>query len=182
MATERNPSMKVEVMDYNPDWPFLYIQEAKKIEEILGKELIAIYHIGSTAVEGLKAKPIIDIMPVVKNIENVDSFNEKFVNLGYEAKGEFGIKGRRYFRKGIENRTHQIHIFEESNQKDIKRHLAVRDYLRTHKQDALKYGELKMKLAQKHSHSINDYSLGKDSFVKNLENTALKWYKKQKDD
>lgn len=171
--------MKVEVVDYNPDWHFLYIKEAKKIKEILGKELVAIYHIGSTAVEGLKAKPIIDIMPVVKDIQNVDDFNEEFINLGYEAKGEFGIKGRRYFRKGIENRTHQIHIFAENNQKDIERHLAVRNYLRTHKQDALKYGKLKTKLAQKHSHSIHDYSLGKDSFVKDLENKALKWYADQ---
>ncbi len=71
---------------------------------------------------------------------------KKFENLGYEPKGEFCIAGRRYFRKGLENRTHQIHIFERSNYNDIERHLDLRDYLRTHPEDAFEYGELKSKL------------------------------------
>ncbi|HCQ89504.1 MAG TPA: hypothetical protein DIU45_06820, partial [Clostridium sp.] len=60
---------------------------AKKIKEILGKELIEIHHIGSTSVENLKAKPIIDIMPVVHDIEKVDQYNDKFKELGYEPMG-----------------------------------------------------------------------------------------------
>ena len=88
-----------------------------------------------------------DIMPVVTNISLVDKHNKEFVAIGYECMGEFGIEGRRYFRKGGDNRTHQIHIFEQSNHKDINRHIAVRDFLRTHPDIALEYGELKMKLA-----------------------------------
>lgn len=167
--------MKVEVVQYNPQWPKKYEDEANKIQKILGNELVAIHHIGSTAVPGLRAKPIIDILPVVKDISKVYLYNAAFQKLGYEAKGEFGIAGRRYFRKGKDERTHQIHIFEESNQKDICRHLAVRDYLRANVNEANAYGELKSRLAEKFPNDIQAYSQGKDHFVKSLESRALEW-------
>lgn len=93
--------MKVEVVDYNPEWPILFREEAEKIKGILGDELIEIHHIGSTSVENLKAKPVIDIMPVVRDITKIDACNEAFERLGHEPKGEFGIVGRRFFRKGL---------------------------------------------------------------------------------
>lgn len=173
--------MKVEVVEYNKEWPILFRKEAQKIKSILGDELIDIYHIGSTAVENLKAKPIIDIMPVVRDITKIDAYNKEFESLGYEPKGEFGIVGRRYFRKGLEIRTHQIHIFEISNSKDIERHLAVRDYLRTHPQDAIEYGQLKSKLAALHPSDIEAYCDGKDAFVKKLERKALNGILKNKE-
>lgn len=138
--------------------------------------LMLLTHIGSTAVKGLAAKSIIDIMPVVTNISLVDKHNKEFVAIGYECMGEFGIEGRRYFRKGGDNRTHQIHIFEQSNHKDINRHIAVRDFLRTHPDIALEYGELKMELAYRFSEDIEGYCTGKDAFVKQLEKDALLWY------
>ena len=79
-------------------------------------------------------------------------------------------------RKGGDNRTHQIHIFEQSNHKDINRHIAVRDFLRTHPDIALEYGELKMELAYRFSEDIEGYCTGKDAFVKQLEKDALLWY------
>lgn len=167
--------MHVIVTESNKDWPILFRQEADKIEAILKQELIAIHHIGSTSVPGLKAKPIIDIMPVVKDIEKIDSYNKEMTSLGYEALGEFGIPGRRYFRKGGSHRTHHIHIFEEENSTDIERHLAVRDYLRAHQDTADEYGELKAKLAQQFPNDSGAYSDGKDDFVKQLEETALEW-------
>lgn len=106
----------------------------------------------------------------------VDKHNKEFVAIGYECMGEFGIEGRRYFRKGGDNRTHQIHIFEQSNHKDINRHIAVRDFLRTHPDIALEYGELKMELAYRFSEDIEGYCTGKDAFVKQLEKDALLWY------
>lgn len=168
--------MRVEVVEYNEKWPILFCEEAEKVKNILGNELICIYHIGSTSVENLKAKPIIDIMPVVKDITRIDNYNKKFEALGYEPKGEFGIVGRRYFRKGLEIRTHQIHIFEESNSRDIERHLAVRDYLRAHPQIAFEYGELKGRIAAMFPLDIEAYCNGKDAFVKELERKALEWY------
>ncbi|WP_317851465.1 GrpB family protein [Neobacillus bataviensis] len=135
---------------------------------------------GSTAVPGLKAKPIIDIMPIVKNIEIINTFNAKMIEIGYEPLGELGIKGRRYFRKGGENRTHQIHIFQFDNDFEIERHLAVRDYLKSHKKDVIEYGKLKEQLANEFPKDIEGYSSGKDDFVKNLERRAIEWRQKNK--
>lgn len=169
--------MKVKLVDHRDKWAQMFKDESYLIKGILGDELVDIHHIGSTSVSGLKAKPIIDIMPVVKSIEKVDLFNKQMEQLGYEPMGEFGIKGRRYFRKGTANRTHQIHVFQLDNQLDINRHLAVRDYLRTHPGDAKQYGDLKEDLAKKFPNDILSYGNGKDSFVKELERKALVWYK-----
>ena len=124
----------------------MFEAEAQKIKDIFGDELVDIHHIGSTSVPGLQAKPIIDIMPVVKDIDKIDSFNKQMEGLGYESMGEFGMKGRRYFRKGGDDRTHQVHVFQVDNKEDIHRHLAVRDYLRTHDEEMKKYGALKKTL------------------------------------
>lgn len=163
------------VTEYNPEWETEFKKEADLISKILGSLCIDIFHIGSTAVPGLKAKPIIDIMPVVHNIDNVDALAREFEKVGYEYLGEFGINGRRYLRKGGDERTHQIHIFEKSNTKDIERHLAVHDYLRTHTEDAYLYGKLKEELAAKFPYDIDGYCDGKEEFVKQLEERALEW-------
>ena len=167
--------MRVIVTDYNPQWPDIFEVEANRLREVFGEELIAVHHIGSTSVPGLKAKPIIDIMPVVRDIKVVDEFNDKMMGLAYEPVGECGIPGRRYFRKGEEVRTHQIHIFQ-INSRDIERHLAFRDFLRQHAYEAKKYGELKVKLADHFPNDIEAYMDGKDDFIKNLEQTAIKWH------
>lgn len=78
---------KVEVAAFKEEWTTLYEIEAEKLKRIFGENITAIYHIGSTSVSGLKAKPIIDIMPVVKDIELVDQLNEKMQELSYEPMG-----------------------------------------------------------------------------------------------
>lgn len=170
--------MKIEVVEYDPIWKVKYETEAARLKEILKDILISIDHIGSTSVEGLAAKPIIDILPVVSDIIRVDDYNAEFEALGYECMGEFGIPGRRYFRKGgEEHRAFHIHIFGRDSIHDISRHLAVRDFLRTHKEVADDYGDLKKKLALRFREDIDGYCDGKDAFVKNLEKNALTWYK-----
>lgn len=167
----------ITVVDWSPEWTVMFEKEAELIQRILGENCVAIYHIGSTSVPGLSAKPIIDMMPVVKNIEGVDHTRSEFEKAGYEYMGEFGIPGRRYLRKGGDERTHQIHIFEQSNSQYIERHLAVRDYLRTHKDACDEYARLKKALAEKYPYDIDGYCDGKDAFVKKLEETALLWKK-----
>lgn len=167
--------MFVQVVPYRPQWPELYRQEAEKIRHILGNQLDSIHHIGSTSVPGLAAKPIIDMLPVVYRIEAVDAFDIEFEALGYEVMGEFGIPGRRYFRKGAETPTYHIHIFQKSDAHNIGRHLAVRDYLRTHQADAAAYASLKLQLAAQFPWDIEAYCDGKDAFVKELEQKALAW-------
>lgn len=163
------------VVEYKPEWIKLFKTEAVRIKTILGENCTAIYHIGSTSVVGLAAKPIIDIMPIVHTLENVDKVRSEFEKIGYEYMGEFGITGRRYLRKGGEERTHQIHIFSEHNTMDIERHLAVRDYLRTHKDVCNKYAILKKELAKKYPYDIDGYCKGKDAFVLQMEKEALEW-------
>ena len=168
--------MNIIVVDYNPNWKTLYEKEAKAISMILQDILVDIHHIGSTAIENLKAKPIIDIMPIVKDIDDVDKYNTLFEGLGYECMGELGIRNRRYFRKGGDNRTHQIHIFQEEDEPNIIRHLAVRDYLRSHTNIMEEYGELKAELANKFPKDIEGYCTGKEIFMQDLETKALHWH------
>lgn len=168
--------MEIEVVSHQSQWSLEYKQEAEKISSILQEILVDIHHIGSTAVAGLPAKPVIDIMPIVTNIDMVDLLNEQFETLGYECMGEFGMDGRRYFRKGTNRRTHHVHIFEQENDRDWMRHLAVRDYLRTHSKESEAYGKLKQSLAASFPTDNERYCEGKDSFVKQMEKDAVAWY------
>lgn len=164
----------IVVVPYNPRWPELFKQEAEKIRSVLGDLLIEIHHIGSTSVPNLPAKPVIDILPIVRDIVLVDAFNPQFEAIGYEPMGENGIPGRRYFRKGgVYHRSHHLHIFGEDNLLGINRHLAFRDYLRTHPEVAAAYAALKQKLAQQFPDDIIAYSDGKDAFIKRHEAIAL---------
>ena len=125
---------------------------------------------------GLAAKPIIDMMAVVRSLEKVDDARGKFSELGYEYLGEFGIAGRRYFRKGGDERTHQIHIFQADDWNNIGRHLAFRDYMRTHEKERAEYAEIKTALAQRFPYDIDGYCDGKDAFVREMEKRALLEY------
>ncbi|KGX87659.1 GrpB family protein [Pontibacillus marinus] len=168
---------KVIVESYNEDWVHKFNEEKNLLHHIFGDELVAIHHIGSTSVPGLSAKPIIDVMPVAKNIRHIDHYNEAMKDIGYEPMGEFGIKNRRFFRKGGEDRSHHIHVFEEGSP-DVDRHLAFRDYLRKHDHVAKEYGELKEKLAKQYPHDMEAYIAGKEQLVKDIEQKALSWYRK----
>lgn len=170
--------MHIRVVPYNPDWERLFALEARQIRGVFGDDLVEIYHIGSTAVPGLQAKPIVDMLPVVRQIERVDDFNEAMVTLGYEPMGELGIPGRRYFRKGGDDRTHQAHAFQAGDS-NIERHLAYRDYLRAHPAVAAEYGVLKAELARRFPEDIYGYMDGKDAFVKRVEHDALRWHRGQ---
>lgn len=166
---------KIVVVPYHPGWPEQYRVEAAKIAAVFGPELVAIHHIGSTSVPGLSAKPIIDMMPVVRDIERVESFNPAMVQLGYEPKGENGIPGRRYFAKGGDaNRSHHVHIFALDNP-EVNRHLDFRDYLIVHPAEARHYAALKAELAQQFPYDILDYMAGKDGLIKEILQKARAW-------
>ena len=168
-------SQHIVITEYNPEWTARFERESVLIKSILKENCAAVYHIGSTAVYGLKAKPVIDIMPVVYDLRKVDDLANEFIKEGYEYLGEFGIAGRRYLRKGGDERTHQIHIFDVTNKADIERHLAVRDFLRANDEIADAYGKLKQKLAALFPYDIDGYCIGKESFVKDLERKAIEW-------
>lgn len=169
---------EIKMCDYDNNYKKMFLLEKTLLEEILKENLSQIHHIGSTAIVGIKAKPIIDILIVVKDLKKVDEKNLEFENLAYECMGEFGIKNRRYFRKGGFYRTHQIHIFRDDDELNIIRHLAFRDYLNVFKEKAKEYESLKIKLAKLYPYDIEKYCDGKDELVKRLEKEALIWYKK----
>ena len=157
----------IEVVPYDPAWPELFNIEAPLIKNALGDNCIAVYHIGSTSVLGLPAKPVIDILPVVRDIMLVDHVTQAMNQLGYEAKGEYGILFRRYFQKGVTIRSHQVHVFEDNNP-EIERHLKFCAWMRQHEDDRNAYAKLKQELAQQHPHDIDSYCFGKDEFIANI--------------
>ena len=168
--------MKVEVVPHNPQWKQEFNSESQKIQKILADNVVIIHHIGSTAIPNIYAKPVIDFLIEVKNINLISQQTPAMEKLGYEAMGEFGLVGRRYFRKenpsGI--RTHHVHIYQ-INSPEIKRHLAFRDYMLAHTQDAEQYSQLKQELARKYPNDIESYMDGKDEFVKRMEKKAIQW-------
>jgi GrpB-like predicted nucleotidyltransferase (UPF0157 family)/GNAT superfamily N-acetyltransferase len=158
----------IKVVSYDSEWLCMFEREAKLIKIALGNNCIDIHHIGSTSVPGLKAKPIIDILPVVKDILPVDQTVLAMADLGYEAKGEYGIPFRRYFQKRSAHSRHNVHIFEQGNP-EIDRHLKFRNWMRLHVSDRDAYGKLKAELALKFSHDIMNYCLGKDAFIADID-------------
>lgn len=166
--------MKVRLSDYNPEWIRLYQQEAEFLSAIFKDEVVRFEHFGSTSVPGLKAKPVIDMMCIVKDIATIDSYNDRMALLGYDVAGDWGIPGRRLFRKGGEARTHHIHCYQVDHPQ-IERHLIFRDYLRAHPQEAAKYSQFKQELADRFE-DTSQYSPAKKLFVSTMEQQALSWY------
>ncbi len=164
----------IELVPYNEGWPRAFEEEKKALVDLAITCICEIHHIGSTSVEGLASKPIIDILIEVDSLEALDQYQKSIESLGYESKGEFGIKGRRYFRKGKENRTHQIHAFQESSY-DVFRHIAFRDYLREYPSVRKKYESLKVQVAAFCDNDINSYCDGKNDFIKLYEGKAMDW-------
>lgn len=158
---------EIEVHPHDPQWEKAFELEAKKIQEALGKNCIAVHHIGSTAIPDLVAKPVIDIMPIVKDLSAVDRSNAALRHLGYEARGEAGIIFRRYFAKGGDHRSHHLHVFEHGND-EIDRHLSFKHWLINNPKDSKAYGELKTDLAKKYPHDPIAYCFGKDGFVAHI--------------
>ena len=157
----------IEVVPYNPHWPKMFEAEAKLIKKALGDNCIAIHHIGSTAIPGLSAKPVFDILPVVKSLSEVDRSVEAMERIGYEALGEYGIPLRRFFQKGGDWRTHHVHVFEKGNPA-ISLHLQFRDWLISHPDDAKAYQDLKLKLASKFPRDSERYVKGKEAFIQSI--------------
>lgn len=168
--------MDVFVKPHDPAWAAAFDSASALVMDALGSNAIDAHHIGSTAIPNILAKPIIDVMIAVEDIGTVDSCNQAMAKLGYEAKGEFGIPTRRYFRKDDRHgkRTHQVHVFPYDSEQ-IERHLAFRDFMIAHPQWATRYSDLKSDLAEKHPHSISDYNAGKDSFIKQIDTMAATW-------
>ena len=168
--------MRVTVVAHDPVWQRDFEEEADHITRALGEIVVFLHHIGSTAIPGILAKPIIDILLEVDDISRLDEKRSAMAQLGYEVMGEFGIPGRRYFRKdnAAGQRTHHVHAFQ-ADSPEVERHLAFRDYMIAHPVEAQSYSSLKQRLAREHPEDIEAYMDGKDPFIKKHEAKAIAW-------
>lgn len=160
----------------DPAWPAAFAREAQVLAAALHALPHEVHHIGSTAIAGMPAKPVIDMLLLVDDLAALDRHAGALVHAGYEAKGEFGIPQRRYFRKhsaaGV--RTHHLHAFERGST-GAERHLAFRDYMNAEPAAAQAYAALKAELVARHPGDVDAYIAGKQAFVAAQEAAALAW-------
>ena len=158
------------VVDYDPRWPQIYEDERARILSAIGPWVAGIEHVGSTAIPGLAAKPIIDILVGLKTLANAVHCIPRLQAVGYEYVPEYEkeVPERRYFRKGpLENRTHHVHMVEKGSDFWVK-HLRFRDYLRDHPEDARRYERLKRELAARFTDDRDSYTESKTDFVESI--------------
>jgi len=162
----------VKVVDYDPNWPLLFEEEKAKILSVIAKNVVAIEHVGSTAVQGLGAKPIIDIMVGIHHLSDAQGCITPLETVGYEYVPEYenSIPQRRYFRKGpsnVPNKHYHLHMVEYGS--DFWRcHLLFRDYLRAHPHAVGEYYRLKKELAAKYRLNREAYTEAKTLFIESI--------------
>ena len=182
MDVERHPSLDerfdpaVRIVEYDPAWPGMAAAEIARIGAAVGEEVgVRIEHVGSTAVPGLAAKPIVDLQLSVSDLGARSLYVEPLEGLGYlfapdPASPDFHFFGLPAARP----RTHHLHVCAAGSE-DERRHLAVRDYLRAHPDEVSAYAELKRGLVAGAPGDRLAYIKGKDSYVSDLERRALAW-------
>jgi len=156
----------MDVVEYDESWPEQYRREEALLQGIFGDRLVSIHHIGSTAVPGLCAKPIVDILVFVKEIETIDDLNPEMERSGYMARGENCVPGRRYYVKRSKdgNHTHHVHVYGQAYGESSKE-IRFRDALRRNPRLARQYAELKRGLSKAYYTDPKAYTDGKTVFV-----------------
>jgi GrpB-like predicted nucleotidyltransferase (UPF0157 family) len=165
---------RIEVRPYDPDWPVQFETIRESLLEVVGHLAIGIEHVGSTAVPGLSAKPILDIGIVVRNAEELKSVIDALTEFGYEHQGDLGIAGREAFRCKSDGDAlpkgwpkHHLYACIEGAL-ELRRYLAFRDHLRTNRVAAENYASLKLDLAGRFPWDRSRYSVAKTPFVTSL--------------
>ena len=166
---------KIEIVSHDPTWADRATTEAAQIMHALGTSILAIHHIGSTAIPGIMAKPTLDLLAEVLNLNDIDELNPRMEALGYAPRGENGIPGRRYFVKFAgEMHFCHVHMFLTGNP-EIARHINFRDYLIAHPVEAEAYSCLKAALAAQFPYDSVAYTDGKEQFVREIDRKASRW-------
>jgi GrpB-like predicted nucleotidyltransferase (UPF0157 family) len=163
----------VEIVPYDPAWPGLFAVEADQLRAVLDlPQIVGIEHFGSTAVPGLAAKPIIDILIAVRSLAHAKAtMIEPIMSLGYVYWSENPKADRMFFVKGMppygERRTHHVHITEPDGEM-WQRRLAFRDYLRGNPEEARRYEVLKRDLAARYPADREQYTNAKTEYVESV--------------
>jgi len=169
------PPIPVELHQHDPSWPEDARQEAARLTAALGGVVIAVHHIGSTAIPGIRAKPILDLIPVVASHADFENARPIIEGLGYTWWGEYGLPGRRYLTLDdplTGRRRVQLHCYEQGSP-DIVRHVAFRDYLRARPDLAQEYEAEKRRCQDLFPHDSHTYADCKDAWIRRIEADAL---------
>ncbi|MBM7586033.1 GrpB-like predicted nucleotidyltransferase (UPF0157 family) [Bacillus pakistanensis] len=165
---------KVIIETYKEYWQIQFEEEKKSITEILSGQFIAIEHIGSTSIEGLGAKPILDIAIGVEKLKVTNEYIKPLAKIGYEFVDHEEFPERRFFRKGEWRAgTHHVHIYEFKSE-HWNNHILFRNYLRENTAILKEYEQLKKKLAKEFTFDRVKYTQGKSNFIQNVIKKAKK--------
>jgi GrpB-like predicted nucleotidyltransferase (UPF0157 family) len=160
------------VLQYDPRGPALFQSLRGRIADALDEMAAAIEHVGSTGVPGLVAKPIIDIDVLLASETMLPAAIERLASLGYIHRGDLGIPQREAFRAPGGDPPHHLYVCPPCSS-EFQRHVAFRDYLRAHRQDAKIYGDLKIALAKRFRDDRQAYNTAKGEFVAEITRRAI---------
>lgn len=167
MNQESLDNIQHEVVAYNPEWIKLFDVEAQKIKIVFGDKVVAIEHIGSTAVPGLASKPIIDIAILIPSSNDADKYIKPLSKLGYEYDQPASSSERHFFRN-YDSIKYHLSIAYQDKGSFWKRQILFRDYLRNHEDARKEYGALKLKLIKEDRTGRHSYIQGKDKFIQKI--------------
>ena len=166
----------VELEDYDLNWKEEYSKEEKLLKSVLKDRIIEIHHIGSTSIEGLKAKPVIDILVVIESLDKINEIEELLRDYDYSNRGQQGVSDRYFFAKGPEDaRSYYVH-FVEPNSNTYYNQVYFKRYLIEHPEYIKKYCDLKQELAEKYADERFKYTQGKNEFITNVIKLAKEDY------
>lgn len=166
----------VKLEDYDKKWKESYINEEKFLKQQLKDIIVEIHHVGSTSIEGIVAKPIIDILIVIKTFDEIKTIEKILKKYDYENRGHQGVETRYFFAKGSsENRTHYIHFVTPKN-KTYYDLILFKKYLTEHPQERKQYCNLKQELAYKYPEERAKYTKGKNDYINKIIERAKKEY------
>ena len=162
-------SGRARLVEYQPGWVALFDQEAARIREVAGDRILAVEHVGSTAIPGMPAKPVLDVLVGIPSFARGLELLPTLAQLGYEHRPDEDIPDRHFFRKRLPDgrRTHHLSLAEPDSH-HYRVQICFRDYLRTHPAVAFEYRLLKEGLAETHMLDRSSYIEGKTAFVQEI--------------
>jgi GrpB-like predicted nucleotidyltransferase (UPF0157 family) len=153
---------------HRPEWVKVFQKMKSLSSEIFGSTVISIEHFGSTSIPNIAAKPIIDMLGLVKSLSEIDEKVAHALPATITCLGENGVAGRRYFVFNLdEEQKGHLHLFESGN-REYEDRIIFRDFLRQDRNAAMQYEQLKIQLCSEHGNDPMAYWMGKQAFVKDV--------------
>ena len=159
------PAVRLEA--YTSEWANEYAEERNRILSVLADQILGIEHVGSTAIPGVCAKPIIDIAIAVQSLSAAENFVPTMARIGYDYAGDGGVPGGRIYGRGPKIRTHLVHAVVADSQ-EWQDYVNFRDVLRADAELVKQYDSFKRALAHKFSNDRPSYTYAKGRFIKSV--------------